>query len=81
MNRRLRPLAMGLWPVVAAVSISAAAPQWQGYKTPGIPRLADGSPNLSAPTPKTADGNNDGYVTLTASQFAATVNSYAMCTV
>jgi hypothetical protein len=40
------------------LAVSAFA-QWQGYKTPGIPRLADGSPNLSAPAPKTADGKPD----------------------
>src|SRR5687768_10547819 len=33
--------------------------QWHGYKTPGIPRLPDGSPNLAAPAPKTADGKPD----------------------
>jgi hypothetical protein len=36
-----------------------AAAQWQGYKTPGIPRLPDGSANLSAPAPKAADGKPD----------------------
>jgi hypothetical protein len=29
--------------------------QWIGYPTPGIPRLADGTPNLLAPTPRIAD--------------------------
>ncbi len=33
--------------------------QWQGYPTPGIPRTADGKPNLTAPAPKTADGKPD----------------------
>src|SRR5262245_21312304 len=33
--------------------------QWLGYKTPGIPRLPDGKPNLSAPAPRTADGKPD----------------------
>jgi len=32
-----------------------ALAQWN-VKTPGIPRLANGAPNLSAPAPKTADG-------------------------
>jgi hypothetical protein len=36
-----------------------ASAQWHGYKTPGIPRLPDGSPNLSAPAPKAADGKPD----------------------
>jgi hypothetical protein len=33
--------------------------QWLKYKTPGIPRLPDGRPNLSAPAPRTADGKPD----------------------
>jgi hypothetical protein len=36
-----------------------AAAQWIDYPTPGIPRLADGKANLSAPAPKTADGKPD----------------------
>ena len=33
--------------------------QWIKYPTPGIPRLPDGKPNLSAPAPRTADGKPD----------------------
>ena len=29
--------------------------QWLHYPTPGVPRLANGSPNLEAPTPRTPD--------------------------
>jgi hypothetical protein len=36
-----------------------AGAQWLNYKTPGIPRTADGKPDLSAPAPKTADGKPD----------------------
>ena len=36
-----------------------AATQWQGYKTPRIPRTADGKANLTAPAPKIADGTPD----------------------
>ena len=36
-----------------------ASAQWIGYKTPGIPRKADGTPNLSAPAPRTPDGKAD----------------------
>jgi hypothetical protein len=39
-------------------SISVGA-QWLDYRTPGIPRLPDGKPNLSAPAPRTADGKPD----------------------
>src|SRR5579885_2152248 len=35
--------------------VSAGA-QWLHYKTPGIPRTADGKPDLTAPAPRTADG-------------------------
>jgi len=44
--------------VVVALSASAAA-QWFGFKTPGVPRLPDGTVNMSAPAPKTADGRPD----------------------
>jgi len=33
--------------------------QWLHYPTPGIPRTADGKPNLAAPAPKTSDGKPD----------------------
>jgi hypothetical protein len=33
--------------------------QWLTQPTPGIPRTADGKPNLSAPAPRTVDGKPD----------------------
>jgi hypothetical protein len=33
--------------------------QWLNYPTAGIPRTADGKPNLSAPAPRTGDGKPD----------------------
>jgi len=33
--------------------------QWLNYPTAGVPRLADGTPNLSAPAPRGADGKPD----------------------
>jgi len=36
-----------------------AGAQWLKLPTPGIPRLADGTPNLEAPAPRTADGKPD----------------------
>ena len=33
--------------------------QWLKYPTPGIPRTADGKPNLTAPAPRTSDGKPD----------------------
>jgi hypothetical protein len=44
---------------VAGFLQSAALAQWLNYKTPGIPRLPDGKPNLSAPAPRTPDGKPD----------------------
>src|SRR5438270_643517 len=44
--------------LTVALSIPAFA-QWTGYRTPGIPRLPDGKPNLSAPAPRTRDGKPD----------------------
>jgi len=33
--------------------------QWLNYPTPGIPRLANGKPDLTAPTPRGSDGRPD----------------------
>lgn len=47
------------WQLATLVLWVSAAPlsaQWLTLPTPGIPRLADGKPNLSAPAPRTADG-------------------------
>lgn len=33
--------------------------QWSTYPTSNVPRKADGSPNLEAPTPRTSDGKPD----------------------
>jgi len=38
------------------VSLSA---QWLDWRTPGIPRTADGRPDLAAPAPRTHDGKPD----------------------
>jgi hypothetical protein len=45
--------------VVACTLTSPAGAQWLHYKTPGIPRTADGKPNLTAPVPRMADGKPD----------------------
>jgi len=44
--------------LITAVPASLFA-QWAPYPTPGVPRTADGKPNLTAPAPKTADGKPD----------------------
>ncbi|MBZ5578715.1 MAG: hypothetical protein LAP40_19305 [Acidobacteriia bacterium] len=42
--------------LVMAVPLEA---QWLRFPTPGIPRTADGKPNLAAPAPRTQDGKPD----------------------
>ena len=45
--------------IVASVLNAPLAAQWASYPTPGIPRTAQGKPNLTAPAPRTADGHPD----------------------
>jgi len=45
--------------VVVLLSAAPAFAQWVNYPTAGVPRTADGKPNLAAPAPKTADGKPD----------------------
>jgi hypothetical protein len=42
--------------VLLAMPLSA---QWLHYPTAGVPKKSDGSPNLEAPAPRTADGKPD----------------------
>ena len=52
-----------LVPAMAALTAclypAPAAAQWLNHPNPGIPRGADGKPNLTAPAPKMADGKPD----------------------
>src|SRR5580658_1433381 len=51
---------MKAYVVPLAIALSApAVAQWIDYPAPGIPRLPNGKPNLSAPAPRTADGKPD----------------------
>jgi hypothetical protein len=43
---------------IVALSATASA-QWPSHPAAGMPRTADGKPNLAAPAPKTADGKPD----------------------
>ena len=45
--------------LVACALSSTLAAQWQGHPTSGIPRLADGKADLTAPAPRTSDGKPD----------------------
>ena len=44
------------WMILAAPHVKA---QWIKPPAPGVPRTADGKPNLRAPAPRTADGKPD----------------------
>ena len=53
---------MSRWLAAACVLVlatSVADAQWLNYRTPGTPRLPDGSPDLSAPAPRLGDGRPD----------------------
>lgn len=52
----LRRLAILL---ILGMTTTPLSAQWLNLKTPGIPRTADGKPDLSAPAPKSADGHPD----------------------
>jgi len=45
--------------IILTVFATLLEAQWINYPTPGIPRTADGKPNLTAPAPRTADGKPD----------------------
>jgi hypothetical protein len=45
--------------VTLLAAFATADAQWLTLPTPGIPRLPDGTPNLTAPAPMTADGKPD----------------------
>ena len=45
---------------ITAMTLSTPAlAQWLNYPTPGVPKTANGRPNLEAPTPRTSDGKPD----------------------
>ena len=48
------------WPLAAALFLATGvSAQWLNYTEPGVPRLKDGKPNLSAPAPRAKDGKPD----------------------
>jgi hypothetical protein len=46
-------------PVLIVLTAALAPAQWRNYPTAGIPKNADGKPNMAAPVPHTADGKPD----------------------
>ena len=57
-RERKRPAAFGEITIVLSLCLPLSA-QWINYPTAGVPRTADGKPNLAAPAPKAADGKPD----------------------
>ena len=63
--RRIRLLVCSAFALAGTAGLDA---QWLNLPTPGLPRLPDGKPDLTAPAPRTTDGkpdlsglwNNDG---------------------
>jgi hypothetical protein len=49
----------GLVALMLTIGTAPAGAQWLDLKTPGIPRTADGKPNLTAPAPRGPDGKPD----------------------
>ena len=45
--------------VVFFACATVLSAQWLDYPTPGVPRTADGKPDLAAPAPRTTDGKPD----------------------
>jgi len=56
MEHDMRPT--GILPI-GILCVMPLAAQWFHYPTAGVPRLADGKPNLNAPTPRTSGGKPD----------------------
>src|SRR5262249_4018647 len=56
-DRRRSRIAQTL--LIAILFATPLNAQWLSHPTPGVPRLANGSPNLEAPAPRTPDGKPD----------------------
>ena len=56
MRTVMRTIALAIAALCLATPVSS---QWLNEKTPGIPRRADGTPDLTAPAPRTADRKPD----------------------
>jgi hypothetical protein len=50
---------LGVWALGVGLFPCALSAQWVNYPTPGVPRTANGKPNLEAACPRTADGKPD----------------------
>src|SRR5580704_9970527 len=61
MRRRVVRTIICVVAVLAVVSVRSTSPgaQWLHYPTTGVPRTPEGTANLDAPAPRTADGRPD----------------------
>ncbi len=50
---------MAVLAAIVGLMASTLSAQWARHPTPGVPRLPDGKPDLTAPAPRTADGKPD----------------------
>lgn len=48
-----------VWFVCVMLCAASTGAQWLNYRTPGLPRTADGKVVMTAPAPRTADGKPD----------------------
>ena len=55
----MKPRRLLLVAVIASLSSSHLAAQWIRHSATGVPRKADGTVDMSAPTPRTPDGKPD----------------------
>lgn len=59
-SHKVSPVVRSAGVLIALLASSGSAlAQWLDYPTPGIPRLANGEPDLAAPAPRTVDGKPD----------------------
>jgi hypothetical protein len=61
-DRNMKSRRTSVIAIAAALAFTLSSPvgaQWVKYQTPGIPRTADGKPELGAPAPKALDGRSD----------------------
>lgn len=58
-KKHTSPWSVSLGLVVGTLLGAPLSAQWLHTPTPGVPRTADGKPDLSAPAPKAADGHPD----------------------
>ncbi len=57
--RAVRPAIQWLVVFALAAMPTVVGAQWLNYRTPGIPRLPNGAPDLKAPAPRMPDGKPD----------------------